>query len=306
MGIKRRKIQVITSRLKAFNTFFDAFTSALNSAWKVLVGSWSSSGGAAYSTTPASSYPLATVPMAKSDVTAQIETAGQGTGIAIWVTDSGNWWGVVSGQDGATNCNCQTCYACNAYAGGNCASYNASYCINTTNYYACSWSNACTGNCSSCCKWNYSGNVCNGYCGYCCSWSGAVTAYCPYTSCSGVYNASYCASYNAVYCASASYYSCNCQTCYPPFIRVIQSASSIVSEIYKWTISAIANSLKVITSGTGITAKAYSDNSLSTQIDSDLTYTATGATITTKFGIVVAPSSYSQGNSLDNFNITTN
>jgi hypothetical protein len=64
--------------------------------------------------------------------------------------------------------------------------------------------------------------------------------------------------------------------------------------------------MKVITSGTDITAKAYSDNSLTTQIGSDLTYSATGATIDTSFGIVVAPSSYSQGNSLDNFSATVN
>jgi len=305
MGIKRRKIQVITSRLKAFNTFFDAFTSALNSAWKIINGSWASSSNTAYSSTPASSYPLATVPMAKSNVTAQIETAGQGTGIALWVTDSGNWWGVVSGQDGATSCNCQTCYTCNAYGGATCYQWSNPQCVYTTVEYACSWSNACTGNCSNCCKWSTKG-ACSGYCGSCCQWSGAVTANCFYYYCSATFNPGNCTAANPDYCISSSSYACNCQTCYPPFIRVIQSASSIVSEIYKWTISSIANSLKVITSGTGITARAYSDNSLSTQIGSDLTYTATGATITTKFGIVVAPSSYSQGNSLDNFNITTN
>lgn len=288
-------------------SFFDAFTGSISGSWKIVRGSWTSSSNTGYSSTTASDYPLATVKMAKSNVTAQIETAGQGTGVALWVTDSGNWWGVVSGQASGQDCNCQTCYTCNAYAGGNCAAANGSNCSGYTCYgYACAgYTSPCIGNCSACCKYSTKG-ACTGYCGYCCSWYTYCNGfYCSSSSCSS-YNTSYCNAYNAVYCTASSSYSCNCSTCYPPFIRVIQSVSSTVSEIYKWTISTAANSLKVITSGTGITAKAYSDNSLSTQIDSDLTYTATGASITTNFGIVVAPSSYSQGSSLDNFNITTN
>jgi hypothetical protein len=74
-----------------------------------------------------------------------------------------------------------------------------------------------------------------------------------------------------------------------------------------YTLASVANSLKVITSGSTATIKAYSDNSLATQIGSDLTYTAAGgAKIDTMFGIVVAPSAYNQGNTLDDFTATTN
>lgn len=317
MSRKRNRVSVITSRLKAFAIFSDSFNAAFKTSWKFIRGSWSSNSSKAYTATSASDYPLATVKMSKANVTAQIQSTDQGAGIALWVTDSGNWWAVATGTDGATSCNCQTCNAsvCNQYATA-CGSY---YC--SSSYYVCNQmvnatcqagyydscpavycasynaynsKNKTGGNCAmyACTPGQY---VCLAYnSAYCAS----STNTCNQTSCGSYYN----------YCASAySYsYSCNCSTCYPPFLRLLQSVSNTVSEVYKWMISATANSLKVITSGTGITAKAYSDNSLSTQIDSDFTYTANGATIETSFGILVAPSSYSQGNSLDEFSISVN
>jgi hypothetical protein len=46
--------------------------------------------------------------------------------------------------------------------------------------------------------------------------------------------------------------------------------------------------------GNQITAKAYSDTNLVTQIGSDLVYTATGAVVGTQFGISISPSQYLQ------------
>jgi hypothetical protein len=70
----------------------------------------------------------------------------------------------------------------------------------------------------------------------------------------------------------------------------------------------VANSLKVITTGSNgnVTVKAYSDSTLATQIDSDLTYAGNGARIETQFGIMVAPSTYSQGSTVGQVNIQTN
>ena len=45
---------------------------------------------------------------------------------------------------------------------------------------------------------------------------------------------------------------------------------------------------------------------MTSQIGSDLTYTASAATIETKFGIVLSPSDYIQGNQADDFNIASN
>ena len=361
----RSRVKVSVSRLKAFSSFSEAFTS-ISSSWKTLRGSWSASSGTGSTSTLASNYPLAVVKMSKSNVTASAKNTSPGIGIAIWVTDSGNWWGVATGQDSGSSCNCQSCSTCNSYT---CNSYtcNSSQCnslafvctggnnICSGGYNTCSGGyNTCAGYTFTClstrytctgyscwsyyskpgnCKtYNYYGNICNAYyysttCdGYYCS-SGYSSCDYGYDSCTGGYNCSgwscsgwscaggysYCAqstclseSCVSASCSSTSYYNCNCQTCYPPFIRVLKSASNIVTEMYKWTISTIAASIKVITSGQQITVRAYSDNSLTTQIGSDLTYTATGATIDTSFGIVVTPSAYAQGSSLDGFQITTN
>lgn len=342
----RSRAKVSVSRLKAFSNFSEAF-SYISSSWKTLRGSWSASSGTGSTSTSASDYPLAVIKMSKSNVTASAKDTSPGTGIALWVTDSGNWWGVVTGQNGATDCNCQTCsqcnsyqcnaYQCNAYqcnsstftcnywvplvceasTGGNCyqwntstcASYNTSNCnsYNTWNYYNCIyWGNQC-GTCSS---WNtsncatYNGRNCTATNGYTCNrysggFCGSGSSTCNSASCSS----SSCSSSN---CSSTSYYSCNCQTCYPATVRIIKSASNIVSEITSWTVNTLVQSIKVITSGTSITTKVYSDNNLSTQIGSDLTYEANGATIDTSFGIVVSPSNYGQGASLTGFSATTN
>jgi hypothetical protein len=52
-------------------------------------------------------------------------------------------------------------------------------------------------------------------------------------------------------------------------------------------------SILVSLSGNTITAKAYSDN-LVTQIGDDLVHTATGATVTTQFGISISPAQHDQ------------
>lgn len=95
----------------------------------------------------------------------------------------------------------------------------------------------------------------------------------------------------------ASPYACSCSTSYPQYVRVIQSVASTVSTITSWLISATATigSFRVKTSGTQITTQVYSDPSLVTQIGSDLVYTATGAVVTSDYGILVKPSTYSQG-----------
>jgi hypothetical protein len=54
------------------------------------------------------------------------------------------------------------------------------------------------------------------------------------------------------------------------------------------------------------TIKPYSDTNLSTQIGSDLTYTPTGVAINARYGIMVKPSAYSQGTTIDEISIESN
>jgi hypothetical protein len=114
----------------------------------------------------------------------------------------------------------------------------------------------------------------------------------------------------APYCSSPvyGYTSCNCQTCFPSYIRLIQSSGNVVSEITRWSLSQLSAAFKVITNSVTkvITIRTYKETSLTNQIGADFTYTATSATIGNKFGIVLGPSDYVQGNQLDDFNSNSN
>jgi hypothetical protein len=70
----------------------------------------------------------------------------------------------------------------------------------------------------------------------------------------------------------------------------------------------MAAAFKVVTNSVTkvITIRPYKESSMTNQIGSDLTYTATGATISTKFGVVLGPSDQVQGDKLDDFNISSN
>jgi hypothetical protein len=356
------------------NIFQDTFnrsntTSSLGiasdgSLWSAIRGTFKITTNRASSTDAASTYPLATVDMPKEAVTINLKGVTQGSTAALWVTNSGNWYGI--GIDQApVQCNCQTCstpgncnfffYQCNAYgyvcnAYGvvcNSASYpcnaysymcnSASYpcnayryvCNRTGNRYCRAYSSPCTrfvgpmcvawrrqcnaynaGNCN-----NNSRYPCTAYSYMCNSASYPCNAYsymCNAASypCNASSNPCNSASYPCGSTNATTFYSCNCQTCYPQYIRFIQSISNTVSQITSWTLSAVVQSFKVIVSNINpaktsatTTIKAYSDTNLSTQIGSDLTYTPTGVAINAKYGIMVKPSTYAQGNTIDEITI---
>ena len=333
-GIRRRSV-VISSRLKAFSFFNDTFLSGVRAGWKYASGIWSGNLGGATSTA-ASSYPYLATKMAGSDVVIDVAAASQGAGAALWVTDSGDWFGVISGLDPGQQCN----PVCNStqYANNNSVcGFNGSGCNNSV----CGWNNVtcnnsvcgstqatcnnsvcgynggncnalqyrpqclcqvCTGNFNASVPY-YSGcNSCNTaqpYYSGCnsCNTSTAYTAGCNscwnstpyYSGCNNVYS----------FCANTTY-----STCYPAFIRIIKRVSGTISEVVRQTMSQAVNSLKVTVTGNQITTKAFSDSSLTSQIDSDFVYTPLGNTITTSYGIVLGPSSYNQGSSVGAVTIT--
>ena len=94
----KRKSVVASSRKKAFVSFQDLFQSGFKSGWKFVRGSWRASSNVATSNTAPAQYPLVSVPMTSPNVTISIKNPGIGTGAALWVTDSGDWWGLVSSQ----------------------------------------------------------------------------------------------------------------------------------------------------------------------------------------------------------------
>lgn len=282
------------------NKFTDSFNRANNtselgraddgSLWQTLRGAWQISSNTAISNTTASTYPAATVSVPGRNVTIDmtISGGGNGAGSLLWVTDSNNWWAVDVFQDVSTTC---TTYA---------AAYNTingtyAYCV--VPFYA-SYCNA------------WSRGTCNGYnhayyknATYCQAYNfNCSGGWFAYTGCSQYGNGTY------TYYAFAGYYFCSSSTTvYPKYLRVLQMVAGTVSSLASTFLgnSVGVPSVRVTTVGNQVTAKAYSDN-FTTQIGTDLVYTATGATLTTNYGIVITPSNVSQGNNVDSLTITRN
>jgi hypothetical protein len=137
---RRRRVAVASSRLKGFLSFQELFQNALRNGWKVIRSGWSAGSNRVSATNP-TQYPLLSTTMSKPNVTIDITSPGIGTGAALWVTDSGNWYGVVTSQElsvGTGNCgtyaavdNCGARNACIATGGafsGNVPWSNPSYC----------------------------------------------------------------------------------------------------------------------------------------------------------------------------------
>ena len=274
-----------------------------------------------------SNYPVVTVSTAGSDVDISLTGATQGTNAALWVTDSGNWWGVGIDQITDTQCSCSTCfnnnnniyyfisgYTCaNAYCQGNCATNQCNawnYTCNVVNNRYCKTYSG--GNCKKYgtfkgvydCYGGFNAKVCNAYNAGNCNESYAQQHNCKTSSCA-TYNYYPCGA-----CTSSAYnannptpYTCNCITCYPQYIRFIRSVSNTVSVLTFWTTNAVINSLKVLVRGNQVTTKVYSDKNLASQIGSDLVYTPTGVAVMARYGIIVKPSSYAQGNTVEGIEI---
>jgi hypothetical protein len=87
---------------------------------------------------------------------------------------------------------------------------------------------------------------------------------------------------------------------YQAILKINQSVGDTVSSITSAVVSTAQTigSILVSISGNQITAKAYSDTNLVTQIGSDLVYTATGATVNTTYGISLSPTQHAQSDTI--------
>jgi hypothetical protein len=357
-SVSRRKI--FKDTFDRANTTGSLGASSDGSLWSAIRGTFTVSTNKAVSVDAASSYPAATVDMNTQNVSISIKGSTQGSTAALWVTDSGNWFGVgvdqtmvsaatlSAGERALISCNCGTCEVA-----GNCASPSypcsspsypcgsPSYPCGSPSYPCASWSYNCnvTGNRYCKADWyrcaNYAYN-CNAYnkSGYCkSSWYRCAA----YAYNCNAYNAGNCNNSSTYNCTGGYYYACggyyyacggyfyqcdggvyyyacggnnavtftecNCQTCYPQYVRFIQSVSNTVTQLASWMVASVIQSFKVVTSGTSVTITPYSDTSLATQIGSNLTHTATGIAINARYGIMVKPSSYNQGNSIEEITI---
>jgi hypothetical protein len=297
-------------------------TSSSGSAWNAIRGIWFSNGTRAQSDSGASNYPIATVQMSTASAVQNIGTVNNGVGAAMWVTDSGNWFGVVAGQETVTTY--YTYCATSAPADGvyyTCTveSPNTGCCTTTGAYYTAAY------------HVPYDGYVTSEY--ICDTFASYYSSYLGYIEyCAAGHNHYYVAVITYGYNVAASYYAgttyCSCSTfspgcpvaytyyvctsygtgasnSYPAFVYILQSASNTVTTVLRTAIASVAASLRVTTTSAGaITVKAYSGLNQTTQIGTDITYAA-GAKTSTNFGIIVAPSAYAQGNTLDDYSATT-
>jgi hypothetical protein len=80
-------------------------------------------------------------------------------------------------------------------------------------------------------------------------------------------------------------------------VSLRQSIAGNVQLLTFWLVSSaqVIRALKVKLTGNVISTKAYSDSNQVSQIGSDLVFTATGAEVHAKFGLIISPSIYGQG-----------
>jgi hypothetical protein len=261
------------------------------SLWKALRGTWKVTSNKAQSTDAASGYPAVSVVMPNKATSIAIEGPVSGSGALIWVTDANNWWAVDLYQSTYSTPN----YTTNV-GGYNCNSYNTPAFI--CNAYSANFCSA-TGYAGPYCgAWN-SNNIRNAaYCRY--YYYNSYTYYyaCGTTCNSSQYFPSTCNSYSPYYYT----YQSGTNYFYPQSLRILQSVGNVVTQIASTQVgdNATINGLKALISGNQITARAYSDANMTSQVGGSLVYTATGATVTTEYGLLLTPSAYNQGNAVDN------
>jgi hypothetical protein len=284
-------------------------TSSSGASWSTLNGQWYANGSQAQSDTSSSAYPIATVGWGASEITASASVSG-GTGISFWVTDSSNWWAVVSYNNFTTysyginpySCPpCQTCYGTTTTY--NCVPYNTPDTMNCACAPVC---NSCPGGYTYC-----SGGLWPGLCvtGAGCN-SYNITAVAE-PSCTTAYN---CACGNATSGTTCTpttttySYDCNCATCYSGtatgynyyyYLRLLKSEAGVITTVTDVALASQAAAILLSTSGDTITAKAYSDTAMTSQLGSDLVYTATSPVQGPSAGIIKITSEHNQGSTVD-------
>jgi hypothetical protein len=308
---------IITSVLSKITDSFNRSDGSIGSTdtgqtWSATRGTWTISTNKATSSDAGSAYPLASINLGLQDVAVSADITNGGPGVAFWVTDNNNWW-ASSVSYSSSSCNCQTC-------GGDCASYNPTYCAQA-NYcqysYISGYTNGSCNGCNACGASYYSGGAPDCRCydnndGDVGSSGCATYVQIPVYTVVSEYNEAQCgcATYGGGGCASYNpTYSCNCQTCTATTLSIYSDVSGTITTPTSSTIATQSNSssyttassILVSTSGDVITAKAYSSAGLSSQLGSDLVYTATSPTKGTSVGIVKTPSTTNAGSLLDNF-----
>jgi hypothetical protein len=250
------------------------------SSWDIVRGVFRIESNKAISNTDPSSYPMATVKMPFEEVEISLKDIDSGAGAALWVTDSGEWWGVGLQQE-EVDCNCTLNSECNRWNARNCAQWNSVECFQ----WGCrTWSGSVSTGCatwsgSNCANWN--ARVIRFECeetnalGNCRKWaiasitggncSGTNFNICmslnwSANNCTGFVcnaaNASNCRTFNTQTCNRWFEFTTDCETCYPQYVRVFQSVASTVSTVFS---AIVTKTFQIFTSPGGLTLYSQSD-----------------------------------------------
>lgn len=228
MSRKKRKINVIASRLKALLSLVENFSratltnaGATSAKWRHVVSGWGVSGGKG---TASSIGALISTMFSSTDGVLRAKNPASGVGPAFWVTDSGNYWAVVKNT---TNL-CQTCTACGSYnsctycssysygadSSCGCASYTTQSCCTSYSYGEHSSCGCASYSTSSCCSQYGTCTVCTSY-----GTQSCCTEYGYYACCTAGYSDYYytcCQAYSSYTCCTDgfTFYSYSCCAAY--------------------------------------------------------------------------------------------
>jgi hypothetical protein len=314
-SIRKRFVDNFASRS---NTTGSLGTATDGSLWNAVNGTVQVTSGAAVpTTTPAaagagSTYPMATVNMPTSDNIIKMAGTNDGSAAAIWVQSGTDWWMVNVEADQSIVANYsyawQTLYynyTVYAFTKSTFWTSTAGPFTSVFTGYAFGFSSTTTQAATTFTRFNSgtkstfkstAGGVTTAYGTYAFNFGGGgvfAQAYSQGASSFSSYSSAGLDSFSPYFSTTSTYsFASSFTTVKNEYLKIRRSASDVVSIITSQLISTSQSvaSLLVSIVGNVITAKAYSDTNFVTQIGTDLVYTATGATITTQYGISLAPS----------------
>lgn len=264
LGVLAASVKRIITDIFNRTTSGSLGTSNTGQIWSNLRGVWYANGTQAKSDTAASSYPIASINVGSPNAVTSASVSS-GTGVAFWLTDSGNWWASTSYNTSSSytySCNPTSCF---------CGSYS------------CLCADGVSSSSSGCSSPSYIGSCSEG-CDRGCASHGGVSSI---TSCNASMTTCYdtCTAYNYFYYLKLTN-------------SIAGTVSSVVSDV---TLSAQPAAIKVTTSGNSITAQAYADIELTTPLGSPATATPASPLKSNNVGVIVAPTAYNQQSTVDNF-----
>ena len=121
-------------------------TATSGQVWGATRGVWFANGTQAQSDNAASTYPIASIPLAQ-DATMKVDTSG-GCGLAFWVTDAGSWWGAYPLYESSSVVNCtgpdSYCYSEGCTPANSCGTINQTTSSSCSGPIAYCYSAGCT------------------------------------------------------------------------------------------------------------------------------------------------------------------